>query len=123
MKSEEFEKILKDTFGDGGNNYITNHFYEVKKTGRDWQYGRLSYVIQVYKKNESKSELWKTFWLNIKQTSARILDNWNQLTDRERYADTQKTIADYNNSREFSFFIQKLNENIFKPLSNESNLS
>lgn len=111
LTTKRFEKIINDVFGSGGDSRTSNcHYsYERRILSREGRYGKLTYVIQVYRNNE----LWKTFWLNNRGIDARILDNWSDLTERQRYAGTQKPLLKYDQVEQFQDKIKELSENLF----------
>jgi hypothetical protein len=104
---EAFKKIFENNIGHGGNNYSSNCYYQ-RINVRDDRLG-LTYIISVYR----NSELWKTFWIDKKGIDARILENWNKLTERQKYQGTQKEFARYSSIEDFEKILKELKKNIF----------
>lgn len=104
---EAFKKIFENNIGHGGNNYSSNCSYE-RINVRDSRLGS-AYIIGVYR----NGELWKTFWIDREGIDARILENWNQLTERQQYQGTQKEFARYSSVEDFEKILKELRKNIF----------
>jgi len=109
---EVFTKIFSNNFGHGGDKKTTDHIYSYsaqKFILHAWPNKPPYYVIEVTR----NSELWKTFWVMNHELDARILENWNKLSEGQRYRGTQKTIAKYQTAEEFEKVISKLRSDIF----------
>lgn len=111
LTTKRFDKIFKENFGSGGSKHTSNcdFNYQVNILSKESRYSELIYVIQVYRNNE----LWKTFWINKNEIDARILDNFNSLSERERYSRTQKNLHRFSTVEEFELKIKELQQTIF----------
>lgn len=107
LTTKRFDKLFNDIFGHFGEKNTSNckYSYERILLNRESKH----YVIHVYR----NSELWKTFWVDNRGIDARILDNFNSLSERERYYRTQKPFCRYSTIEEFEPKIKELHQIIF----------
>lgn len=111
LTTEKFEQIIEKEFAHFAERKIFNCdcYYNRKILMRESKNAKLTYIIQVYKNNE----LWKTFWIDQKGVDARILDNFNSLTESKKYKGTQKAYLQYEVVEDFEKKIRKLSQEIF----------